>query len=141
MHAPDVRTCMDASSTPETRRKIVIFEEDEFLVSLLNLLLRREGFDITFISDVSNAMHYVQTESAPELIFINHHWLLDDQPHLIQTIQNDSDWHQISIILLVNYYNQEIIDHAMELGISDYILQPFDPGVLIDLIQKYSAVR
>jgi len=130
---------MDASSTPDTRRKIVIFEEDEFLVSLLNLLLRREGFDITFIPDVSNAMHYVKTESAPELIFINHHWLVDDQPHVIQAIRNDRNWHRISIILLANYYNQEIMDHAMSLGVSDYILQPFDPGVLIDLIRKYSA--
>ncbi|VAW95511.1 hypothetical protein MNBD_GAMMA21-1471 [hydrothermal vent metagenome] len=138
MHAPEIRTCMDASSTPDCRRKIVIFEEDEFLVSLLNLLLRREGFDITFISDVSSAMQYVQTETAPELIFINHHWLVDDQPRLMQTIHNDGEWYQIPIILLVNYYNQEIIDHAMTLGIRDYILQPFDPGVLIDLIQKYS---
>ena len=141
MHAPDIRTCMDARSTPDTRRKIVIFEEDEFLVSLLNLLLRREGFDITFIPNVSNAMHYVQTESVPELIFINHHWLVDDQPHLMQTIHNDSDWHQIPIILLANYYSQEIIDHAYSLGVRDYILQPFDPGVLIDLIQKYSVAR
>ncbi len=139
MHVPEVRRCMDASSTPDSRRKIVIFEEDEFLVSLLNLLLRREGFDITFIPDVANAMHYIQTESAPELIFINHHWLVDDQPHLIQTIHNDNSWHKVPIILLVNYYNQEIIEHAMSLGISDYILQPFDPSVLIDLIQKYST--
>ena len=141
MHAPEIRTCMDASSTPDTRRKIVIFEEDEFLVSLLNLLLRREGFDITFIPDISNAMHYVLTESAPELIFINHHWLVDDQPKVIQSIHTNSEWQKIPIILLVNYYNQEIIDHAMSMGICDYILQPFDPGVLIDLIQKYAAAK
>ncbi len=141
MHAPEIRTCMDASSTPVTRRKIVIFEEDEFLVSLLNLLLRREGFDITFIPDVRPAMHYVQTETAPEIIFINHHWLVDDQPHLIQTLHADNEWHKVPIILLVNYYNQEIIDHAISLGVRDYILQPFDPGVLIDLVLKYSASR
>ncbi len=141
MHAPEFRTCMDARSTPDYRLKIVIFEKDEFLVSLLNLLLRREGFDITFISDVRNAMLYVQTETVPDLIFINHHWLVDDQPHLIQTIHNHRDWYQIPIILLVNYYNQEIINHAVALGIRDYILQPFDPGVLIDLIQKYSITR
>ena len=141
MHAPEIRTCMDASSAPEIRRKIVIFEEDEFLVSLLNLLLRRVGFDITFISNVTNAMQYVQTEAAPELIFINHHWLVDDQPHLIQAIHANNDWHQIPIILLINNYNQEIVDHAMSLGIRDYILQPFDPGVLIDLINKHSVAR
>ena len=141
MHAPEIRTCMDASSTPNTRRKIVIFEEDEFLVSLLNLLLRREGFDITFIPDAINAMHYIQTQSAPGLIFINHHWLVDDQPHLVQSIHDQADWHQVPIILLMTYYNQDILDHALALGISDYILQPFDPGVLIDLIHKYSLAK
>jgi len=141
MHAPEVRTCMDASSAPETRRKIVIFEEDEFLVSLLDLLLRREGFDITFISGIKTAIEYVQEQQVPDLMFINHHWLVDDQPKLIQRIRNDDGWQNIPIILLINFYNQEIIDHALTLGVNDYILQPFDPGVLLGLIQKYTVVK
>lgn len=141
MHAPASRTCMDAGSAPVVRRKIVVFEEDAFLVSLLNLLLHREGFDTIIIPDAQDALKYIACEQAPDLIFINHNWLLDDKPRLIKLIRDNGDWQDTPMLLLVNYYDQVIIDHALAAGVKDYILQPFDPGTLLSLIQKHVRAK
>ena len=47
MHAPYSETCMDADPHIRTRRRILLLEQDEYLASLLHMLLYREGFFAT----------------------------------------------------------------------------------------------
>jgi len=137
MHVSDVRTCMDARSAPVVRRKILVFEEDPFLASLMQMLLHREGFDLSIITDEVTALDHIQGQSAPDLLFVSHKWLRDDYPQIIQRMQYHDGWQDVSVILLLNYYSEEIIEHATEMGVSDYLLQPIEPGMLLDTIQKY----
>jgi len=128
---------MDARSAPVVRRKILVFEEDSFLASLMQMLLHREGFDLSIITDEVTALDHIQGQSAPDLLFVSHKWLRDDYPQIIQRMQYHDGWQDVSVILLLNYYNEEIIEHATEVGVSDYLLQPIEPGLLLDTIQKY----
>lgn len=137
MHVSDVRTCMDARSAPVVRRKILVFEEDPFLASLMQMLLYREGYDLSIITDETIALDHIQGQTAPELLFVSHKWLRDDYPQILQRMQHHDGWQDVSVILLLNYYNEEIIEHATEMGVSDYLLQPIEPGVLLDIIHKY----
>ena len=137
MHVSDVRTCMDASSAPVARRKILVFEEDKFLASLMHMLLYREGFDLSIITAEVDALDHIQGQSPPELLFINHKWLTDDYPAVIQRMQHHDGWQNVAIILLLNYFDEDIIEHATSMGVSDYLLQPIEPGGLLDLIQKH----
>jgi len=137
MHVSDVRTCMDASSAPVARRKILVFEEDKFLASLMHMLLYREGFDISIICSETDALDHIQGQSPPELLFVNYKWLTDDYPPVIQRMLYHDGWQDISIILLLSYFDEDIIDHATTMGVSDYLIQPIEPGVLLDVIQKH----
>ena len=137
MHVSDVRACMDARSEPVARRKILIFEEDTFLASLMHLLLHREGFDLSIITTEADALDHIQAQSPPELLFVNHKWLTDDYPPVIQRMQHHDGWQDVAIILLLNYFDEDIIEHANDMGVSDYLVQPIEPGVLLDIIQKH----
>ena len=127
-----------ANTSPAVRRKIVVFEQDEFLVSLLHLLLHREGFELSVITSAEQAMAYLRTSNTPEILFMNQNWILDDQPSMLEQIQLHAGWQDVPVIMLLNYYNEEIIERALVMGASDYLLQPFEPGELLDIIQKYS---
>jgi len=141
MHVSDIRTCMDASSAPVDRRKILVFEEDKFLVSLMHMLLYREGFDLSIITNEENALDHIQGQPPPELLFISHKWLNNDFPPVIQSMQHHKGWQDVSVILLMNYFDEDMIEHALEVGVSDYLLQPIEPSVLLDVIQKYIRAK
>ena len=141
MHVSNVRTCMDARSAPVTRRKILVFDDDKFLTSLMHMLLSREGFDLSVIADEATALDHIQGQASPELLFVSHRWLTDDYPPVIQRMQHHESWQDVSIILLLNYFDEDIIEHAAEMGVSDYLLQPIEPGVLFDVIQKYIKTK
>ena len=137
MHVSDVRTCMDASSAPVAKRKILVLEQDKFLASLMHMLLHREGFELQVITDESDAIEHIQAQAPPELLFISHAWLKNDEPLILQRLKDHSGWQNVPVILLLNYFDEEIIERSHEMGVSDQLIQPIDPGVLLDLIQKY----
>lgn len=137
MHAHDVRTCMDASTTPDTRRKILILEQDEYLASLMHLLLYREGFAITAITDTEQLRTQLQSQHQPNLMFVSHRWLRDENPWVLTALKADICWQAVPIIMLMNYYDLDLIERVTALGVRDHLLQPFEPADLLDMIQKY----
>jgi response regulator RpfG family c-di-GMP phosphodiesterase len=138
MHAHDVRTCMDATNTLDTRRKILILEQDEYLASLMHLLLYREGFAITAITDVEQLPPQIQSNTAPMILFVSHHWLRDNKALVLNIINENPLWQRVPLIMLMNYYDLDLIERVTELGVTDYLLQPFEPVALLDMIQKYT---
>lgn len=138
MHAPEVRTCMDATSTPDTRRRILILEQDEYLASLMHLLLYREGFAISAITHVDQLMPLLQANSTPMMLFVSHCWLRDDDPAVLKLIKSSPLLKGVPLIMLMNYYDLDLIERVTGLGVTDHLLQPFEPAALIDIICKYA---
>lgn len=137
MHVSDVKTCMDAGSAPQNRRKILILEQDMFLASLMHMLLHRQGFELIVITSKSDAIEHILGQSPPELLFISHAWLNEDEAPIMLQLNDQVGWQSVPVILLLNYFDEEAIVKGLEMGVSDYLIQPFDPCVLLDLIQKY----
>lgn len=137
MHVSDVRTCMDAGSAPSTRRKILILEQDMFLASLLHMLLHREGFELLVITSEEDAIVHINSQAPPELLFISQNLLKSDEVSVMQHVKDHSAWQDIPVILLLNYFDENAIERLVEIGVNDYLVQPFEPGVLLNLIQKY----
>ncbi len=127
----------DVVNEPMPRRKILIFEQNEYIASLLHLLLQREGFSISAITAIEDAQAHILSKSAPDLIFISNRWLLDDRPMILQAMENEEGWQNVSIIMMLDYFNIDVIEHALENGVCDYLVQPFEPGDLVDMIQRY----
>jgi DNA-binding NtrC family response regulator len=128
---------MDASTAPAAKRKILVLEQDEFLASLMHMLLHREGFELQVITSENDALEHIQGQSPPELLFIRHAWLKNDAPPVLQRLKDHEGWQKVPVIVLLNYYDEDAIERSGNMGICDFLIQPIDPGVLIDMIQKY----
>ena len=137
MHAPDPRTCMDADANTRTRRRILLLEQDEYLASLLDMMLHREGFEIVTLTSGDNARSFIHSTTPPDLMFIDCNWISHDRIDVLADFAQRIEWQRVPMIMLMGDYNGEKIEQAMNLGITDYLLQPFEPGELLDIIQRY----
>lgn len=139
MHAHDMRTCMDARNSAADRRKILILEQDDYLASLMHLLLYREGFATVAISDVQQLPLQLASDTTPMLLFISHRWLREDDPRVLKMLRKHKALRGVPLIMLMNYYDLDLIERVSALGITDHLLQPFEPAVLLETIQKYAG--
>ena len=137
MHAHPSGTCLDQNPSATDAPTIIIFEQDEYLASLLHFLLSREGFIIHAITDPDQAECFVRGNRPVDLLFIDDCWLKDDDPKILEVIRNHEDWQKVPIIGLMRYFRSEDVGNALDKGINDYILQPFDVNELLDRIQQH----
>ena len=137
MHVPDPWTCTDADINARAGRRILLLEEDDYLASLLDMLLQREGFEIRALNNPEGARSYLQQASPPDLVFINSGWISDKGIEVLGDYARRIEWQRVPMIMLLGFYDADKINRALELGISDYLLQPFEPGELIDIIHRY----
>ena len=128
---------MDADASARTRRRILLLEQDEYLASLLEMLLHREGFQIVALTSDDNAKTFIHNSTPPDLIFIDSSWINHDRIDVLAGFAQRIEWQRVPMIMLMGDYNGEKIEEAMNLGITDYLLQPFEPGELLDIIQRY----
>ena len=137
MHAKQSLTCMDATDQGLQQTQIMVCQSDAYLAGLLNMVLRREGYALTTVTQPDQTANYLDTESPAQLILLDGDWLQNDRENVIGVIRQHTRWRHVPIIVLMKYYRSEAIGQAMEAGATDYIIQPFDPSELMGQIQRH----
>lgn len=111
--------------------KILIVDDDENICELLNLYLKKDGFDTVMAFDGIQAVEYAE-KSNPDLILLDIMLPKLDGWQVCREIRKKSD---VPIIMLTA--KGETFDKilGLELGADDYITKPFDTKEVIARIK------
>lgn len=111
--------------------KILIVDDDENICELLNLYLKKDGFDTLIANDSKKAIEYAEKYS-PDLILLDIMLPVLDGWQVCREIRKTST---VPIIMLTA--KGETFDKilGLELGADDYITKPFDTKEVIARIK------
>lgn len=111
--------------------KILIVDDDENICELLNLYLKKDGFDTLIANDSRKAIEYAEKYS-PDLILLDIMLPVLDGWQVCREIRKTST---VPIIMLTA--KGETFDKilGLELGADDYITKPFDTKEVIARIK------
>ncbi|MGL6260595.1 sigma-54-dependent transcriptional regulator [Vibrio sp. WXL103] len=100
--------------------------------------LAQAGYGFHWVESGFDAL--IKLSAAPDSILIVSSELSDMS--LLEVIERSKNLAPLSTtIAIVDYVNNQLASEAMRLGASDYLLQPYQPQQLTDLIQRVSTVR
>src|SRR4026209_1516824 len=118
--------------------RILIIEDEQDVIDLLTLHLRKAGFLVTTSTDGAAGLRLAREES-PALIILD--LMLPRMPGLeiCKVLKTDVSTSQIPIIMLTA--KAEEVDRivGLELGADDYITKPFSPRELV--LRVKSVIR
>ena len=110
--------------------KILIIEDEQDVIDLLTLNLRKAGFSLSTATDGATGLRKARAES-PALIILD--LMLPKMPGLeiCKVLKTDINTRQIPIIMLTA--KAEEIDRivGLEFGADDYVTKPFSPRELV----------
>ena len=111
--------------------KILIVDDDENICELLNLYLKKDGFDTLIANDSKKAIEYA-AKFSPDLILLDIMLPVLDGWQVCREIRKTST---VPIIMLTA--KSETFDKilGLELGADDYITKPFDTKEVIARIK------
>lgn len=117
--------------------KLILVEDDPFLLSILADKMKGVGFDIETAEDGEDGLNKIKS-GAFDLILLDMVLPKKDGFKILEELRNDEQLKKIPVIVLSNLYDKSNIDKAMLLGARDYIVKAYNtPEEIIFKIKSF----
>src|SRR3984893_15955626 len=118
-------------SEVKPKKQILIAEDDPVSRHLLKNFLAKWGYDVTVVTDGTEALRILESDDAPRLAVLD--WMMPgmEGPQICQHIRSRSDRPYIYVLLLTARLQKEDLLRGLEFGADDYLTKPFDAQELL----------
>lgn len=103
--------------------KILIADDDKFLLNMYSLKFKKEKFDVTTAGDGSEAIAKLQAGLQPDAIVLDIVMPVMDGLEALEKIRKDGLAKNAIIVVLSNQGQSSDIEKAKRLGINGYIVK------------------
>lgn len=114
---------------------ILIADDNRQIRMLVSAALRSGGYELAEAADGEEALEKAIT-SHPDLILLDVMMPGLDGFEVLQFLRKRPETHDCRVIMLTTAGTPADIKHGAELGISDYVIKPFEPHVLKEAVTK-----
>ena len=120
---------------------VVVVEDDESIGFLLNFMLSREGFEVVMATDGRQAKAVIDEISPPSLVLLDLMLPYADGYELNAHIRARREWRDVPVIMLTGRSQERDIVRALEAGVTDYIIKPFQPVELMARVRRHLRIK
>ncbi|MBT4517015.1 MAG: response regulator [Candidatus Komeilibacteria bacterium] len=116
-------------------KKVLIVEDDEFLLQMYSTKLELEGFQVLEAINGLQGLKVAQKEK-PDLILLDLNLPEMSGFEVLSQLKREEDTKGIRVLILTNYSQKEDIDRCLKLGADDYLIKAhFVPSEVISKIK------
>lgn len=121
-----------------SKKKIMIIEDDYFVMDIYHTKLTQSGFDVIGAKDGLEALKKLQEErQIPDLILLDIVMPYLGGLEVLEQIKKDDQLKDIPVILLTNLSQKMEIDKGIELGAKDFLIKShFTPSEVLEKINS-----
>jgi DNA-binding response OmpR family regulator len=114
--------------------KILICEDNPMTVKTLSVVLHREGFDTDSSPDGNEALKLLKKNDY-DLLVVDIHLPYISGLELVKFLRSDLK-KKTPVLVLTAFSDKQMQTKANQLGISGYIVKPFNPADLVNRIKS-----
>jgi len=114
------------SEIKDSKKKVLIAEDDPISRRLLEVFLTRWGFDVSVVTTGTDALKVLERADAPRLAVLD--WMMPglEGVQVCRKIREQKDRPYVYLLLLSARTEQEDLLRGLESGADDYLTKPFD---------------
>ena len=117
-------------------KKILIVEDDEFLLSMYSTKFEIEGYEVVMASDGEMGYDRAQKEK-PGIILLDIMLPNMDGFDVLKKLKANRETSSIPVILLTNLSQKQDVEQGLSLGADDYLVKAhFMPSEVVDKINR-----
>ena len=121
--------------------KILLIEDDPFLLSMYATKFELEGFEIIFAEDGEKALK-VANKEKPDIILLDVLLPKMDGFEVLKELKKNEETKAVPVILLTNLSQRDDVEKGLALGAVDYLIKAhFMPTEVVEKIKKILAEK
>lgn len=121
---------------PQAKIKILLVEDDSFLLGMYASKFEMEDFSVIIAEDGDKAIRLALKES-PDIILLDILLPKTDGFEVLRQLKANSATAAIPVILLTNLSQKDKIEQGLKMGAKDYLIKAhFMPSEVVDKIKK-----
>ncbi len=116
-------------------KKILVVDDERQIVKLVEINLRKAGYDVICAYDGVEALEKVQSD-RPDMIVLDVMMPRMNGFDVLKKLQSNPDTEQIPVIMLTAKAQDADIFAGWQSGVSSYLTKPFNPRELLTFVQR-----
>ena len=122
-------------------KKILVVEDDDFLLEMYATKLQLEGFKVFDATNGLQGLKIAQREK-PDLILLDLNLPEMSGFEVLEELKRSDTTNKIIVVVLTNYSQKEDIDRCLDLGADDYLIKAhFVPSEVIAKIKNLLTAK
>lgn len=109
--------------TDNTKRNIIIIDDDKFLLDMYAMKFGEQGFEVTQCSSAEEALEKINGGLVPDIYLVDIIMQKMDGFNFIETINEKKLKGDSAVIILSNLGQKEDVEHGLKLGADGYIVK------------------
>lgn len=114
--------------------KILVCEDNLLMLKTIEFTLKSHGYEVVNATDGHQGIQ-VLNEQEIDILVTDINMPYNSGLELIQHIKSNLSG-KVPVIIVSGINLEETKQHAKELGAVNYVTKPFDPEILVEMIQK-----
>lgn len=115
--------------------KIFLAEDDETMVTLLETLLGIEGFETVSLDLADGNLLPMLESDVPEILLLDVNLPGASGLDIVRKMRADSRFDETRVVMASG---MSVKDECLASGADAFLLKPYMPDALIDILRKYS---
>lgn len=122
------------------KKKILIIEDDAFLLELCSRKIKEMNFEILEATDGESGLEIIRKEK-PDLVLLDLGLPKMDGMEVLKRVRKDPKTKQIKVLIFSNYSDRQKVKEGLGLEVSDYLIKAhFTLDEVVEKIQKLLGV-
>ncbi len=113
--------------------KVMLAEDDLTMVSLLNTLLKMEGYEVVVIDAEADVLKAVQRDH-PDLLLLDVHLSGRNGLDLLDSVRHSRPPMRVRVIMTSG---MNLKDECLKRGADDFLLKPYMPDDLLSMLKRH----
>ncbi len=115
--------------------KIFLAEDDQTMVTLLQTLLGIEGYETVSIDLANGNLFKTLKNNIPEILLLDVNLPGESGLDVVREMRADSCFDNTRVVMASG---MSLKDECLSSGADDFLLKPYMPDELINILKKYS---
>ena len=118
----------------------LVIDDDPAILLMMTSILNGLGYQVTTAVDGKQGLQELSDSILPDVVLVDWNMPIMNGLEFVKTVRSQTQFNQLPIIMVTTELEMSQVALSADAGISEYIMKPFSPIMIIEKLQMVGVL-